>query len=64
VRIKRRVEFDVAKLVGIGNVKGLRHKLSLPVRGQRTRTNASTQRSKRIRRFVFAKMNEKVLKRK
>lgn len=28
---------------------GNRHKLCLPVRGQRTRTNANTQRSKRIR---------------
>lgn len=30
VRIKRRVEFDIAKMTGFGNVKGLRHKLCLP----------------------------------
>ena len=49
VRIKRRVEFNIARLVGINNMQGLRHKLCLPVPGQRTRTNASTQRLKRVR---------------
>jgi small subunit ribosomal protein S13 len=46
--VKRRVEFDIARLVGISGVKGLRHKLCLPVHGQRTHTNAGTQRSKRV----------------
>lgn len=30
VRIKRRVEFDIARITGFNSVKGLRHKLSLP----------------------------------
>lgn len=30
VRIKRRVEFDIARLTGFNSLKGLRHKLSLP----------------------------------
>jgi small subunit ribosomal protein S13 len=64
VRIKRRVEFDIAKLIGINSIKGLRHKLSLPVHGQRTRTNASTQRLKRQRRFVFTKMGGDTIKKK
>jgi len=64
VRIKRRVEFDIAKLVGISSIKGLRHKLCLPVHGQRTRTNASTQRTKRIRNLAFLKPAEVVNKRK
>jgi len=59
VRIKRRVEFDIAKLVGMNSIKGFRHKLCLPVHGQRTRTNASTQRSKRIRRLISLGLNNK-----
>lgn len=46
-RIERREVFDCARLIGINSVKGLRHKLCLPVHGQRTHTNASTQRLKR-----------------
>jgi len=53
VRIKRRIEFNISRLTQINNVKGLRHKLSLPIHGQRTRTNASTQRTKRVRRATF-----------
>jgi hypothetical protein len=33
VRIKRRVEFDIARLTGFNSLKGLRHKLSLPLEG-------------------------------
>lgn len=33
----------------IESYKGARHKMTLPCHGQRTRTNANTQRSKRIR---------------
>lgn len=49
VRIKRKVSFNIARLIGINSLKGLRHKLCLPVHGQRTRTNACTQRLKRVR---------------
>lgn len=45
-------------MVDIGIVKGVRHKLSLPVHGQRTRTNAGTQRAKRIRDY-FKKLEKK-----
>ena len=47
VRIKRKFTININKLVDISAYRGLRHKLCLSVRGQRTRTNASTQRSKR-----------------
>lgn len=48
-RIKRVIENNITRLINIDSYKGSRHKLTLPVRGQRTRTNAGTQRSKRIR---------------
>lgn len=53
VRIKRRMEFDIAKMINTNHIKGLRHKLSLPIHGQRTRTNASTQRTKRMKRHIL-----------
>lgn len=49
VRIKRVIENNITRLININSYKGSRHKLLLPVRGQRTRTNAGTQRSKRFR---------------
>jgi len=52
VRIKRFVELDISNLVNISSYKGIRHNLCLPVNGQRTRTNARTQRSKRIKPIV------------
>jgi len=55
VRIKRRVEFNIAKLTKTKSVKGLRHLLFLPVHGQRTRTNACTQRVKRGKQVVLLK---------
>lgn len=49
VRIKRRINTNINLMINNGSYTGIRHKLSLPVRGQRTRTNANTQRSKRVR---------------
>lgn len=49
VRIKRRTELDIVTKIETHSYAGLRHKLCLPVRGQRTRSNAGTQRSKRIK---------------
>ena len=43
----RKVRADVARLVTIGSYRGGRHTRNLPVRGQRTRTNARTKRGKR-----------------
>jgi small subunit ribosomal protein S13 len=47
-KIKKIIENNINKLYNNGSLRGVRHKLSLPVRGQRTRTNAQTQRNKRI----------------
>ena len=45
--LRREVQFNIKRLVDIGCVRGLRHKRNLPVRGQRTRTNARTSRGTR-----------------
>lgn len=42
--LRRDVAMDIRRLVEIGSYKGLRHKKSLPTRGQRTRTNARTRK--------------------
>lgn len=47
-RLKRIIDTNITRLININSYKGIRHKLGLPVRGQRTRTNAGTQRSKRF----------------
>lgn len=47
VRIKRRLQLSISKLVDLQTYRGMRHKFGLPVHGQRTRTNANTQRSRR-----------------
>lgn len=42
VRLKRVVSLNIKKLIDSGAYRGHRHALFLPVRGQRTRTNANT----------------------
>ncbi|OGM02807.1 30S ribosomal protein S13 [Candidatus Woesebacteria bacterium GWA1_41_8] len=43
----RQVKSNVTRLHAIGSYRGVRHSRGLPVRGQRTRTNARTKRGKR-----------------
>ncbi|TFH34614.1 MAG: 30S ribosomal protein S13 [Dehalococcoidia bacterium] len=45
--LRREVQFNIKRLVDIGTIRGMRHKRSLPVRGQRTKTNARTRRGTR-----------------
>ena len=45
--VRRDMAMDIRRLVEIGSYRGLRHKKSLPVRGQRTRTNARTRKGRR-----------------
>jgi small subunit ribosomal protein S13 len=45
--LRRQVQNNIKRLVGIHCYRGLRHRLGLPVRGQRTRTNARTRKGKR-----------------
>nr|ARW60258.1 ribosomal protein S13 [Laurencieae sp.] len=42
--LKRLETINIKRLMEIGSYKGRRHRLSLPLRGQRTRTNARTRR--------------------
>jgi len=42
--LRREVQLHVKRLIEIGSYRGLRHRRSLPVRGQRTRTNARTRK--------------------
>jgi len=48
-RLKRFTQTRVKELIYMGAYRGFRHKDHLPVRGQRTRTNAGTQKRKRFR---------------
>lgn len=45
--LSRLVSLNIKRLREIGAYRGLRHKAGLPVRGQRTKTNARTKRGKR-----------------
>ena len=42
--LKREVTMNIRRLVDIGTYRGLRHRRGLPLRGQRTRTNARTRK--------------------
>lgn len=44
---RREVASNIQRLVEIGTYRGMRHRRGLPVRGQRTRTNARTRKGKR-----------------
>ena len=42
--LRRKVSLDIKRLIEIGSYRGQRHRKNLPCRGQRTRTNARTNR--------------------
>ena len=46
-RLRTEISLNVKRLMDIGCYRGLRHRRGLPVRGQRTRTNARTRKGKR-----------------
>jgi small subunit ribosomal protein S13 len=45
--LKKEIRLDIRRLQEIGSYRGLRHKKGLPVRGQRTKTNARTRKGPR-----------------
>ena len=45
--LRKEVNFNIKRLIEIGSYRGLRHRHGLPVRGQRSRTNARTKRGPR-----------------
>lgn len=51
--LRREINMNIKRLMEIGCYRGLRHRRNLPVRGQRTRTNARTRRG--VRRTVAGK---------
>lgn len=46
-RLRTQVSLNIKRLMDIGAYRGLRHRRGLPVRGQRTKTNARTRKGKR-----------------
>ncbi len=45
--LRRKIQLDVKRLQEIGSYRGFRHRKGLPVRGQRTRSNARTRKGKK-----------------
>ncbi len=45
--LRRMIQQNIRRLIDIGCYRGIRHRRNLPVRGQRTKTNARTRRGKR-----------------
>ncbi len=45
--LRTEVSMNIKRLIDIGSYRGLRHRRSLPLRGQRTRTNARTRKGKK-----------------
>ena len=45
--LRRQVQNNIKRLISIHSYRGSRHRLGLPVRGQRTRTNSRTRKGKR-----------------
>lgn len=46
--LRRETNVNISRLKAINTYRGIRHKLGLPTRGQRTKTNSRTKRGKRI----------------
>ncbi|MDP2938069.1 MAG: 30S ribosomal protein S13 [Candidatus Omnitrophota bacterium] len=53
--LRREISQNIKRLMEIGSWRGMRHKKGLPVRGQRTRTNARTRKGPRKRGMAVAK---------
>ncbi len=45
--LRREISANIKRLIEIGSYRGLRHRRGLPVRGQRTKTNARTRKGPR-----------------
>lgn len=45
--LRRKVQNDIKRLISIHSYRGLRHRVGLPVRGQRTKTNSRTRKGRR-----------------
>ena len=45
--LRREVSMNIKRLMDLGSYRGIRHRMGLPMRGQRTRTNARTRKGPR-----------------
>ncbi len=45
--LKREISMNIKRIIDIGSYRGYRHKVGLPLRGQRTKTNARTRKGPR-----------------
>lgn len=59
--LRKSISLDIRRLQEIGSYRGLRHKRGLPVRGQRTKTNARTRKGPRRSTNIIA-LKRKVVK--
>ncbi len=55
--LRAEIQRNIKRLIDIGSYRGIRHKLGLPVRGQRTRHNARTRKGPRGN--IFARLKKK-----
>jgi small subunit ribosomal protein S13 len=46
--LRREIQQDIKRKIEIGSYQGIRHRRGLPVRGQRTHTNARTRKGRRV----------------
>jgi small subunit ribosomal protein S13 len=56
--LRREISQNIKRLMDIGSWRGMRHKKGLPVRGQRTRTNARTRKGPRKGGMIVIKQTE------
>jgi len=59
--LRTEVQRNVKRLIEIGCYRGIRHKLGLPVRGQKTRSNARTRKGPRPKRIKTKKRKSTVI---
>lgn len=57
--LRREIQMNIKRLIDISSYRGSRHKKSLPVRGQRTRTNARTRKGPRKTVGIVRKKEER-----
>jgi small subunit ribosomal protein S13 len=60
--LKRDISANIKRLIDIGSYRGMRHRRGLPVRGQRTRTNARTRKGPRKTVGVIRQKAERTVK--
>lgn len=57
--LRREVQLNIKRLMDIGCYRGLRHRRGMPLRGQRTRTNARTRRGRKGQAIGIKKKTKK-----